>query len=188
MAFETGNPIGDMVRDDQNLRGGDYQAGTAAGVTRAQWAHFLNTYRPLEREMLDRAMQTDFTAEGNQAGQQAVSGLASAAGTYERNLRRSGAQLTTEERAALNRRRNLSKARGQAGAENLTRRTMSEDRTNLLAQMVGIGRGVSTSARSGLNTVADIESQRAIFNEQGKTSAQNQNLATAASLFAIMFT
>jgi hypothetical protein len=158
-------------------------------VTRQQWAHFVETYKPLEEEILGRAMQTDFTAEGNQASQTARTSLSSAAGTFERNLRRSGATLTGEERAALDRRRETSRTRASAGAENVTRRTMSETRTNLLANMIGIGKGVAGSARGGLNAVADLEAQRAVFNEQGKTAARNQNLSTAASLaaMAIMF-
>jgi hypothetical protein len=170
-------------------RGSSGPATTAADVTRQQWAHFVETYKPLEEEILGRAMQTDFSLEGDMAGQTARSSLSSAAGTFERNLRRSGATLTGEERAALNRRRETSRTRASAGAENVTRRTMSETRTNLLANMVGIGKGVAGSARGGLNAVADLEAQRAVFNEQGKTAARNQNLSTAASLaaMAIMF-
>lgn len=162
---------------------------TAAGVTRAQWQHFLSVYKPLEDQVLQRAMQTDFTAEGNQAGTTAVAGLASAAGTYERNLRRSGARLTSEERAALDRRQSLSRTRGQAGAENLTRRTLSTQRTDMLADIVGIGRGVARTAAGGMNTVADLEAQRAIYNEQAKAAQHSQNLsmfATAAA-YGIMF-
>lgn len=153
---------------------------TAAGVTRAQWQHFLNVYKPLEDQVLQRAMQTDFTAEGDQAGTTAVAGLASAAGTYERNLRRSGARLTSEERAALDRRQSLSRTRGVAGAENLTRRTLSTQRTDLLADMVGIGRGVARSASGGLNAVADLEAQRAVAREQAKTAGTQQLLSSAA--------
>lgn len=162
---------------------------TAAEVTRAQWQHFLDVYRPLETEVLQRAMQTDFTAEGDRAGVQAAAGLASSAGSYERNLRRAGVALSAEERNALARRRSTSRTRAVAGAENLARRGLKEQRTNLLADMVGIGRGVAQTATSGLNTIADLEAQRAVFNEQGRTAAHNQNVGMAASAaaFAIMF-
>lgn len=162
---------------------------TAAGVTRAQWQHFLNVYRPLEDQVLQRAMQTDFTAEGDRAGTMAAAGLASSAGTYERNLRRAGVALSAEERNAVARRRSTSQTRAVAGAENVTRRGMKEQRTNLLAQMVGIGRGVSSTAMGGLNAVADLEAQRAVAREQSKAQGRQMALSTAASLasLGIMF-
>jgi len=159
-------------------------ATTIAQVTRDQWQHFLNFYRPIEDEVLKRAMQTDFTAEGDRAGQTARAGLASSAGTLERNLRRSGVALSAEERSALERRRGTSVSRGAAAAENTTRRSLAQNSQNLLADVVGIGRGVARTATAGLNSVADLEAQRAVFNERSKTGARNSNLATAASLAA----
>jgi hypothetical protein len=61
---------------------------------------------------------------------------------------------------------------------------LKEQRTNLLADIVGIGRGVAQTATGGLNSVADAAAQRAVFNERGKTAATNQNLSMAASLAA----
>jgi hypothetical protein len=134
-------------------------------------------------------MQTDFTAEGDESGALARAGLASAAGTFERDIRRAGVTLSPEERAALARRRSTSSSRASAGAENLTRRGMKEQSTNLLGQMVGIGRGVAQTAQGGLSSVADLEAQRAVFNEAGKTAAFNQNLSTLGSglAYAIAF-
>jgi hypothetical protein len=66
---------------------------------------------------------------------------------------------------------------------------MKEQSTNLLGQMVGIGRGVAQTAQGGLSSVADLEAQRAVFNEAGKTAAFNQNLSTLGSglAYAIAF-
>ena len=93
------------------------------------------------------------------------------------------------QRSALGRRQSLSRTRGQAGAENLTRRTLSTQRTDMLADIVGIGRGVARTASGGMNTVADLEAQRAVYNEQAKAARHSQNLSMAASAaaLAIMF-
>ena len=181
--------VEDAVQRERRDRDSGGIATTAAQVTRDQWQHFLDVYKPLENQVLERAMQTDFSAEGDRASSQVQAGLASAAGTYERNLRRAGTALTSEERTALARRRSTSGTRAKAGAENLTRRSLRESRTNMLADIVGIGRGVARTASGGLNTVADLEAQRAIFNEQSKSAAFSQNLSTAASLaaYGIMF-
>jgi hypothetical protein len=59
---------------------------------------------------------------------------------------------------------------------------MKEQRTNLLAQMVGIGRGVASTAMGGMNAVADLEAQRAVAREQSKAGGRQMALSTAASL------
>ena len=181
MPVPTGYIPEDMVRPAYERSTAGTQT-TAAGVTRAQWQHFLDVYRPLEDQVLQRAMQTDFTAEGDRSGQMAAAGLASSAGTYERNLRRAGVALSAEERNAVARRRSTSQTRAVAGAENVTRRGMKEQRTNLLAQMVGIGRGVASTAMGGMNAVADLEAQRAVAREQSKAQGRQMALSTAASL------
>ena len=149
-----------------------------AAITRDKWQHFLDFYRPIEDQVLEAAMQTDFTAEGDTAGKTAAAGVQSSRGSLARTLSRSGTSLSAEERTAVNRRHNTSLTRATARAENVTRRSLKETRTNLLAGMVGIGRGVSSTATGGLNTVADLGTARAL---QGRaTSAQTNATNTQA--------
>lgn len=157
-----------------------------ARITRSQWQHFLDTYRPVEQDIIERAMATDFTAQGDEAGRTAATGVAASAGTAERNIRRSGTALTPEERSALTRRRGLASAKAVGRAENTTRRTLSDARTNLLAGIVGIGNGVSTSAMSGAQSVADLAAQREASYQQGRSQTTSNNIATAASIASLI--
>jgi hypothetical protein len=154
---------------------------TSARVTRDQWNHFLDTYRPVEDDVLRSAMQTDFTAQGDAAGTTAAAGVASAAGTAERNISRSGGSLTAEERAAVGRRTDLSLSKSVGRAENSTRRNLSDTRANLLAGIVGIGNGVSTTASAGLGSAADLAAQRQALGQSQATATRNSNTSTAAS-------
>jgi hypothetical protein len=166
---------------------GDYRANDAASLTRAQWQYFLDFYRPQEQEILSEAMRTDFTTEGDEAGLTAAAGVQAGRGTLERNLRRTGVQLTDEERKALDRRTGSTLARATARAENTTRRGLSDSRTNLLRGAVEIGRGVASTASYGLNSAADMAAQREALYQQQKSAASSTNISTAASLAALAF-
>jgi hypothetical protein len=158
----------------------------SAQLTRSQWQHFLDVYRPVEQDLLRQAMQTDFSKEGDEAGQMAAASLRSSQGTLSRNLSRVGASMTPEEAAAVRRRANLSMGRATAGAENTARRTLSDTRTNLLRGIVGIGRGVATSATGGIQNAADNAAQQEMALAQGRQNAQNTTLAAGASLAAAL--
>lgn len=176
-----------------NQRGGAGSAGSSgsvtdiAGLTRADWQHFLDFYRPQEDEVLRRAMQTDFSAEGDQAGATASANVKTSRGILSRNLSRSGTSLTPEERAAVNRRQGTSLSRAVGQAENVTRRGLSDSRTNLLQQVVGIGRGVAATASSGLNSVADMAAQREAEHQQNRANATSTNINALSSAAALIF-
>ena len=158
---------------------------TAADLTRAQWQYFLDFYRPLEEATLAEALRTDFSAEGDEAGLTAAAGVRSGRGLLERNLSRQGVALTSEERAALNRRTGSTLTKSVARAENTTRRQLSDSRTNLLRGAVEIGRGVATTASQGLNSVADMAAQREALYQQQKAAATSTNISTISSLAAL---
>jgi len=162
------------------------QATTAAGVTRNQWQHFLDFYRPIEDQVLKDAMQTDFTAEGDEAGRTAQAGITASVGMLERGLRRSGTNLSGEEREALGRRRDISGARAVGRAENTTRRGLKENRSNLLANIVGIGRGIQQSSQQGLQSVADMAAQREQSHQAGRTAAHATNTQAGATVAAYL--
>lgn len=162
---------------------------TSDGISRDQWQNFLDFYRPLENEMLKSAMQTDFSKEGDEAGRTAGASVSASKGTLSRNLRRVGATLTGEERTGIQRRQSSALTRSIGAAENITRRGLKESRTNMLRQIVGIGRGVAATASAGLQSVADMAAQRQSqwLNQRSATSASNAaGMASLASL-AIAF-
>lgn len=182
-----------MPRIDRRRGGGGFSGSFGndpdsqlAAITRDQWQHFLDIYRPVEQDVLRTAMSTDFSAQGDLAGVNAAKSVTASAGTAARNISRSGATLTTEESSAIDRRRDLSLSKAVGRAENSTRRALSNTRANLLAQLVGIGRGVSTTAMSGLQSVADMAAQREVLNQQQRAQATSTNLSAAASAAAIL--
>jgi hypothetical protein len=159
---------------------------SAAGITRDQWQHFLDFYKPIEDEVLKSAMQTDFTTEGNKAGQTAAAGVNASRGSLARSLSRSGVALSAEERTAVSRRQQNTLTRSVAQAENTTRRGLKDSRANLLAGVVGIGRGVSNSASSGMQSVADMAAAREAQHKQQKSAASATNLSAAASAASLL--
>ncbi len=163
------------------MPGGNSPSQQSARVTREQWAHFQNTYRAVEDDVIKQAMNTDFSAQGDEAGATARSAVNASAGAASRNISRSGGSLTAEEQGALNRRKDMTLAKSAGRAENTTRRTLSDTRTNLLAGIVGIGNGVSNTAMSGLSSAADAAAQRGIANDQQRAAAANGNMSMAAS-------
>jgi hypothetical protein len=184
MANAIGSGTKDLLREQYNSAQTADQM--AASVTRDQWQHFLDTYRPVEDEVLSSVMRTDFSREGDEAGKTAGQSVAAAAGMAARNLRRSGSKLTQEERGALNRRKDLSLTKAVSRAENTTRRTLSDSRTNMLANLVSIGRGVSQTASSGLQSAADIEAQRNAFNMNSRAQATSTNMSLAGTAMAML--
>jgi hypothetical protein len=163
-----------------------YLENTSANITRSQWNNFLEVYRPVEEDILKRAMQTDFSQEGDEAGQDAASGVRSSQGMLARNMSRLGTSMTPEQAAAVRRRANLNMGRAVGQAENTTRRTMSDTRTNLLAGLVGVGRQVATGSSAGINSAANNAASTEMMLNQGKANAQNTNLASGAALAAAL--
>lgn len=158
----------------------------AAAISRDQWQHFLDFYRPIEDEVLKSAMQTDFTAEGDKAGATAASSVNASKGSLARSLSRSGASLSAEERTAVSRRQQNSLTRAVGRAENTTRRGLKDSRANMLASIVGIGSGVSNSASGGMQSVADMAAQREAQYQGQKSAASSANLSAAASAAALL--
>lgn len=167
-------------------RTGSTTALTPDQITRSQWQNFLDTYRPVEEEVLRTAINTDFSAEGDRAGQTAAQGVESSRGTLARNISRSGASLSSEERAALGRRTGTTLTKAVSQAENTSRRGLSEARTSLLRNIVNIGRGVANTASSGINSVADMAAQRESLYQQQRAQASSTNLSAAATAASLL--
>ena len=157
-----------------------------AAMTRDQWQNFLEVYRPVEQELMDSAMQTDFSAEGDAAGRDAQVSATASKGMLARNLSRLGTSMTAEQAAAVRRRQQQTGSKSIAQAENVTRKTMSDSRSQLLQGLVGIGRGVATGSMGGINAAANNAANQEMAINQGRAAAQNSNMATAASLAAML--
>ena len=154
-----------------------------ASITRDQWQNFLDVYRPVEEELLRKATQTDFSAEGDEAGQDARAGAAAGRGMLARNLSRLGTRMTPEQAEAVRRRSQLAESKGVAGAENTTRRNLYDSRNNLLAGLVSVGQQAARGASAGFNAAANNAAGQEMALEQGKAAARNTNMAMGASAF-----
>jgi hypothetical protein len=157
-----------------------------ANITRDQWNNFLDVYKPVETDLVSQALQTDFSTEGDEAGQDAAAGVRASQGMLARNLSRMGTSMTPEQAAAVRRRANLQSTKATAKAENTTRRTLSDSRTNLLAGLVGVGRGVATGASAGFNSAANNAANTEMMLNQGAAQAQATNIASASALTAAL--
>lgn len=182
--FDPGNILGwkESSRSKAARRETRRVSELTASVTRDQWQHFLDFYRPIEQKALAQAMQTDFTAEGNVAGATAAASVNASKGTAARNLSRAGTSLTGEERSALGRRQGITLSKAVSRAENVTRRGLKDSRAQLLAGIVGAGRGVSTTAMAGLQSVADLAAQRQLGNDARSAAADSSRLQSGTTI------
>ncbi len=65
----TGGAATGFYQNNQQLAGsGGSPDAVAARVTRDQWQHFLDVYRPVETDILNTAMNKDFSKQGDDAG------------------------------------------------------------------------------------------------------------------------
>lgn len=157
-----------------------------AQITRDDFANFEEVFAPLEKQVLDIAINRDFSKEGDEAGVRAKEGLAASSRAFERTLSRQNVGLTAEQRKGLARRTDLAKARSSAGAENVTRRGLEKRNINLLANLINIGRGIATSATSGLNTAAGLAQSRKLANDAASTAATNQIIGGIGTIAAFL--
>jgi hypothetical protein len=183
--FDPGNILGfggESKKSKQARRARKRLDQQHAAITRDQWEHFKEFYRPIEQAALEKAQQTDFTTEGDEAGATARAGVTSSRGTLARSLSRVGATLTAEEKSAVERRHRSSLTKSVARAENTTRRGLSDSRTNLLASLVGIGRGVANTATRGLNTANDLAAAREMEINRQEAANQASRTQTGATI------
>lgn len=189
----------DVIREVQNpTLGGVMPAGASAGqrrawlentqaaITRSQWQNFLQNYRPVEEDLIARAMQTDFSAEGDEAGQTARVAAATGRGMLARNMSRLGTRMTAEQADAVRRRSQLGESKAVAGAENATRRTLYDSRGNLLAGLVNVGRQAASGVQAGYGAMANNAASTEMMLNQGAAAANSTNMSMAMSLASLM--
>jgi len=166
-------------------------SGTAsqkqAALTRAKWEEFKRVYRPQEEKFLNELMSTGrSSALGDVAGGLANNAYSNQATQFQRNLSRQGGKLTAEEQKGYERRRSMDRSATVASAENVTRRTLKDENTQLLSQAVMAGRGIQNSASRGLGTAAGLEAQREAQNAANKAAADAQNMQTAGMIASMV--
>lgn len=95
---------------------------TFAALTREQWADYVNTYVPLENQLIQQATDPEAVSRAMAgASQNVTDSFAAQQGATDRRLRGLGLQLTPEQQAASTRATALSKSLTDVGAQNVAR-------------------------------------------------------------------
>jgi hypothetical protein len=95
---------------------------TFADLTREQWADYVNTFVPIENQLIAEAMDPNAANEAMTSASQNVSdAFSTQQGATDRRVRGLGLQLTADQRTAADRATNLSKSLTDVGAQNAAR-------------------------------------------------------------------
>jgi hypothetical protein len=157
-------------------------------LTRQQRQDFERRYIPIENELIART-STNGEAEADLAGGRAARQMGVSRGEFMRNLRRSGQSLTPDERANVDRKFGLARAKSVANAENTTRRDVESRNVDLQGDIIGIGKNITAGANSALFTAANLQNQREAVGDAARTDYKRglwSTAATAAGIAAVM--
>ena len=155
---------------------------TLAAITRDQWNHYLQQFAPLENELVGDVNSRDLvTKAAKTAATQTRVGDAS----LDRSISRYGLNMTGVQRAQLERQQAIGNATNTAQAVNTARVDQRDRNLSLAANLMQQGRGVSSSAISGLGDAANSEAQRNAHNAQAKAQAKAQQTSTAIGIVGL---
>lgn len=150
-----------------------------AQVIEAQRADFNTRYRPIEDEVIAAARR----APEQEAADAAATAERQSSLTREqfmRDLARSGTSLTPEQRSAVDRKLSLSSGLSRINAYNRTYRDADNRNTDMLGDIIGIGRGVVSGAQEGLGTAASLANARESAGKAAKDQWMGNKLSSAA--------
>ena len=153
----------------------------------AQREDFKNRFQPLEKR-LRKEISKDPEQQAKEAGMNMKRQGKVTRGSFRRDLQRSGDTLTDRQKDTIKRKRGLAEARGMANVKNLTRRNTRETNLSRKAELIGIGKGISQSARTDLSAASGMQTNRdmANANAQAAQSQQNMQMAGMAIGLAMM--
>lgn len=201
------NNLGDLLGLDGIVNNGDTGGNTGGGhmngqlinekwakqnpdkaqgkLIEAQWQDFLKRYAPIEQELLGRLQNFDFTQEARDAGGQVAGAFDRQAGGLDRNLSRFGLSADAAQQGASQDTLERNRALGIAGAENMTRRGMRDRNLELMNIMAGHGKGIASSALSGMGQAGAMAAQRKQIGDQA-AAANTQSMIGGAASGAMM--
>lgn len=154
----------------------------SAAVTRAEWEQYQKDFVPVENELLAKANDSAWveTAADN-AGSAVREGSSLAAASMGDSFARRGITTTASQDASISRRRGLEDSLGVATAENTTRRSLSDMRTNLMADTLATGRSIATSGSGSLGTASGLASQRDAEGRAADAAARSGKMGAMAT-------
>lgn len=154
---------------------------TAQGnLTRFQREDFEKRYLPIENEIIDRS-QGNGEAEADAAGERASQQLTLTRKQFFDNINRAGVGLSPEERASAERKFSLANATSVANAENTTRRNVESRNIDLQGDIIGIGKGITAGAGSGLSTATNLQLGREAAGDAARAADKQQTYQTVST-------
>lgn len=137
------------------------QSDRAAGITRGQWDYAKSFYQPLEDELITKSSAVDEN-QVNYRGGLAQRASESAYQGNLRDLRRQGVTMSGQQKAYLDRMRQLGISTDRAFAQNSDRLGQFERNKNTLAALTGFGRSNLQMANQAVSAAAGMEAARNI--------------------------
>lgn len=158
-------------------------SAVAAQTTRDQWNHYLNTFAPLEKELI---ADINSTAIVDNAAKTVANQTAAADGVLDRTMERYGMQnAPAVQQERLERQQALGDAANAAQTMNTARLDQRDRNMALASTMMQQGRGVAGSGMSALSSAASNEASRNSANAQLKAQRSAQTWSTIGTLGSI---
>lgn len=147
---------------------------------------FETRFKPLEDDL-----RAQITADGEiparKAGQAITKQIGLTRGQFQRDLARSGTQLTSRQSGAIDRSTGLAEAKAVAGAKNLSRRGTRDTNLEAQGELIGIGRDVQAGANKDLSAAASMQAGREAAQNKAdaaQESSRNQMIGSAIGIAA----
>lgn len=151
--------VGSLLADDNGAEGANNAAADAtnlqAQISRDQWNRYKEIYEPLERQMVDEAQ--DYASPENYAkaaGEASVTVSQQFSKARDRLTRTPGLDPSSGAYQASLVGLDLAQAANDATQQNLARKTVTDTAYARKQSMLGLGKGLDTTAASGLSSAA----------------------------------
>jgi hypothetical protein len=155
----------------------------SAAITRAEWDQYQKDFVPVENELLAKANDSAWVeSAADNAGDAVREASAREATSMADAFARRGITPTAAQGKSIARRRDVQTSLAGATAENTTRRSLRDRRTNLIADTLAVGRGIATSATGAMDSAAGMASAR---EAQGRAASASRSSAIASGMTGI---
>lgn len=155
---------------------------TEAAITREQYQYFQDNFRPIEDEVLSRALDPSVAGVRGQKAADAVRDrFAAQEGQWERRASRFGVTPTQDQKMVAERLRGLRKASSMVGAENSARANTRDQSLESLGAILNIGKGIQSGALRSAGSAASMARSRDQFNRDAAAAHEQDQWNTAAT-------
>lgn len=155
---------------------------TQAKISREQWDLWKEKFAPQVDSLVSYINDPDMVQNNVDTAKSAVSDSYEAAeGSTARSIERYGVNVSSEEKAAMDKERAISKSLDVTKTANDTRMAADARRDAVQTGLFSIGQGVAGSAQSGWGQVAQMQATRNSANSASAASAASSNASLAGA-------